>query len=152
MAKASINSVFVSTKSPETDDDDVIGYELLRVENKFSVPIIKKHSEPEFEGEHTVLISSESKFPDDVQNTMKPYFDRADLYHRLNPDPSSAESVGIEEVRVHIESPQGDAYLIQKRPSISHYITKDGEPVREPPRLINKKINDVFPDYDPKNI
>jgi hypothetical protein len=146
----SVNSVFVLTAASKNDEDDVLGYELLRMKDEYSMPLVLKElQDSNMIGERSMLVSSESRFPEDVQATMEPYFDRADLNHRLNTGSSSTENVAVNEVRVHMKVANGDEYLVQELDSGSHYITKDNQPVIEPPENVTEKIKKIFSSYEP---
>ncbi len=93
-----------------------------------------------------MLVSSGRVFPDDVQATMKPYFDRAGFSHRLNP--TTPDTVEEEEVRVMIETPNGDQYHVEKLDEDLYYVTHDNRRV-SPPQGVVQKAQDVFPNYEP---
>lgn len=60
-------------------------------------------------------------FPEDIQTTMKPYFDRADFSHHLNP--GTAETVEEQEVRVMVEPANGESYHIQDLNEERYYVS-----------------------------
>lgn len=147
MAGATIKSVLVKTAPSELEDDDNLGYELQKTKDDYDSPVIIQ--EPDVRnarGRRYTLVSGAHVFPEDVQATMKPYFDRADLPHRLNPD--TTDTVKEEEVRIMVETVEGESYHIQKLDEGRYYVSHDNKPVK-PPEAVNKKAEKVFPDYEP---
>ncbi|WP_135662465.1 hypothetical protein [Halorhabdus rudnickae] len=148
MSNATIKSVFVKTVPSETDDDETLGYELLKTKDDYEHATIIQESEMRnTRGGRYTLVSSGRIFPDDVQATMKPYFDQAGFSHRLSPE--TTNTVEEQEVRVLIEGPDGKNYHIQKLDTDRYYISHDNKPTRSPPHSVVQKAQTVFPDYDP---
>lgn len=147
MTGATIKSVFVKTAPSESDDDETLGYELLKTRDDYDSPtIIQETDRPNARGRRYTLVSSGRVFPDDVQATMEPYFDRAGFSHHLNP--GTSDTVEEQEVRVMVETVDGDSYHIQKLDEDRYYVSHDNKPVK-PPHAVNQKAEKVFPDYEP---
>lgn len=147
MAGATIKSVFVKTAPSEIEDDDNLGYELQKTKDDYKSPIIiQEPGDRNAIGRRYTLVSGAHVFPDDVQATMKPYFDRADFDHHLNP--GTSDTVEEQEVRVMVETADGDDYHIQKLDEDRYYVSRDNKPVN-PPHAVNQKAEQVFPDYEP---
>ena len=147
MAGATINSVLVKTAPSELVDDDNLGYELQKVRDDYEHAIIIQKTEMRnARGRRYTLVSSGRVFPEDVQATIKPYLDRADFDHHLNPRIS--DTVEEQEVRVMVETADGEDYHIQKLDEERYYVSRDNKPGK-PPRAVNQKAKQVFPDYEP---
>lgn len=147
MTGATIKSVFVKTAPSEIEDDDNLGYELQKTRDDYESPIIIQETEMRnARGRRYTLVSGAHVFPEDVQATMKPYFDRADFSHHLNP--GTPETVEEREVRVMVETADGESYHIQKLDEERYYVSHDNKPVK-PPYAVNQKAENVFPDYEP---
>lgn len=147
MVGATINSVFVKTAPSELEDDDNLGYELQKTEDDYDSPVIIQEADMRnARGRRYTLVSGAHVFPEDVQATMKPYFERANFSHHLNP--GTTDTVEEQEVRVMVETGDGENYHIQKIDEGRYYVSHDNKPVK-PPEAVNKKAENVFPDYEP---
>lgn len=101
---------------------------------------------PNARGGHYTLVSSGRVFPDDVQATIKPYLDRADFSHHLNP--GTSDTVEEQELRIIIETSDEDSYQVQKLDKGRYYVSRDNQ-IEKPPHTVNQKAEQVFPDYEP---
>lgn len=147
MTGATIKSVFVKTALSEIEDDDNLGYELQKVRDDYEHAIIIQETDMRnARGRRYTLVSSGRVFPEDVQATIKPYLDRADFDHHLNP--GTSDTVEEQEVRVMVETADGEDYHIQKLDEERYYVSRDNKPVK-PPHAVNQKAEQVFPDYEP---
>jgi len=147
MAGATINSVLVKTAPSELVDDDNLGYELQKVRDDYEHAIIIQETEMRnARGRRHTLVSNGRVFPEDVQATIKPYLDRADFDHHLNP--GTSDTVEEQEVRVMVETADGEDYHIQKIDEERYYVSRENKPVK-PPHAVNQKAGKVFPDYEP---
>lgn len=145
MSSATLESVFVKTSPSKTDNDQILGYELLKTAGGYRHPIIiEKPSDPNLNGERYMVVSSGGVFPDDVQATMKPYFDRAGFSHHLSH--STSDTVEEQEIRVMIELPNGDQYHVQKLNTHQYYVSHDNR-VATPPKAVEQIAKKVFPNY-----
>ena len=77
MSSATLKSVFVRTDPSKIDNDETLGYEFLKTKDDYECStIIQQIDDPNLAGSQYTLVSSGGVFPDDIQATMKPYFDR----------------------------------------------------------------------------
>ncbi|WP_440769666.1 hypothetical protein [Natronorubrum sp. DTA28] len=145
MSSATVKSVLVKTAASSSGNDENLGYELQMTKDDYdSSIIIQETPDPNMTGSRYTLVSSGRVFPDDVQATMKPYFDRAGFNHHLNP--GTTKTVEETEVRVMIEAPNGEDYHIQKLDTDRYYVSNDNKPVK-PPQSVEQKAKTVFPDF-----
>jgi len=147
MSSTTIKSVYVKTGPSEIKNDDNLGYELQKIRDDYACPtIIKKTKMPNARGGRYTLVSGGHVFPEDIQATMKPYFDRADFSHQLRP--CTTETVEEQEVRAMVQTAGGESYHIQKFEDERYYVSRDSQPV-QPPDVVNQKAEKIFPDYKP---
>jgi len=147
MSSARIKSVFVKTSASENDDKDVLGYELQKTKDDYDSPIIIRQPEDRsIAGGHYTLVSSGGVFPDDVQATMKPYFDRAGYPHNFNS--KTTDTVEEQEVRIMIELSKEEQYHVQKLDEDRYYVSHNNRPVN-PPQVVVQEAQTVFLNYEP---
>lgn len=147
MTGATIKSVYIKTAPSKNDDEETLGYELKKISDDYEeATIIKKLEDPKAFGKQYMLVSGSNIFPDDVQATIKPYIERVGFSHHLNP--GSADTVEEQELRIIIETSDEESYQVQKLDEGRYYVSRDNQLVK-PPRSVNQKAEQVFPDYEP---